>query len=213
MKIVAKNVWFTSDSHFGHTNICRGVSKWNTGDEEEFNAATRNFPDLETMNEHIVENINNCVGENDWLIHLGDFSFGGIENIEVLRSQIKCKNIVLIIGNHDHHIENNKENVRKHFRHVAHYEELDVTVENRLGANKHKFVLCHYPIVSWNNMPRGAFMLHGHQHLKGDSRFGEGRRMDVGMCGSPEFRPYHIDEVLELLSGRDSRERHSRDEK
>jgi hypothetical protein len=213
MKIVAKNVWFTSDSHFGHTNICRGVSKWNTGDEEEFNAATRNFPDLETMNEHIVENINNCVGENDWLIHLGDFSFGGIENIEVFRSQIKCKNIVLIIGNHDHHIENNKDNVRKHFRHVAHYEELDVTVENRLGANKHKFVLCHYPIVSWNNMPRGAFMLHGHQHLKGDARFGEGRRMDVGMCGSPEFRPYHIDEVLELLSGRDSRERHSRDEK
>ena len=39
-------------------------------------------------------------------------------------------------------------------------------------------------------------MLHGHQHLKGDVRFGEGRRMDVGMCGSPEFRPYHIDEVL-----------------
>ena len=213
MKIVAKNVWFTSDSHFGHTNICRGVSKWNNGDEEEFNAATRNFPDLETMNEHIVENINNCVGENDWLIHLGDFSFGGIENIEVFRSQIKCKNIVLILGNHDHHIENNKENVRKHFRHVAHYEELDVTVENRLGANKHKFVLCHYPIVSWNNMPRGAFMLHGHQHLKGDARFGEGRRMDVGMCGSPEFRPYHIDEVLDVLSGRDSRERHSRDER
>jgi calcineurin-like phosphoesterase family protein len=213
MKIVAKNVWFTSDSHFGHTNICRGVSKWNNGDEEEFIKATRNFPDLETMNEHIVDNINNCVGENDWLIHLGDFSFGGIENIEVFRSQIKCKNIVLIIGNHDHHIENNKDNARKYFTHVAHYEELDVTIQNKLGAVKHKFVLCHYPIISWNNMPRGAFMLHGHQHLKGDARFGEGRRMDVGMCGSPEFRPYHIDEVLDLLSGRDSRERHSRDEK
>lgn len=213
MKIVAKNIWFTSDSHFGHTNICRGVSKWNTGDEEEFIKATRNFPDLETMNEHIVDNINNCVGENDWLIHLGDFSFGGIENIEVFRSQIKCKNIVLILGNHDHHIQNNKENVRKHFTHVAHYEELDVTLEAKTGTEKHKFVLCHYPIVSWNNMPRGAFMLHGHQHLKGDARFGEGRRMDVGMCGSPEFRPYHINEVLDVLSSRDSRERHSRDEK
>ena len=212
MKIVAKNIWFTSDSHFGHTNICRGVSKWNTGDEEEFIKATRNFPDLETMNEHIVDNINNCVGENDWLIHLGDFSFGGIENIEVFRSQIKCKNIVLILGNHDHHIQNNKENVRKHFTHVAHYEELDVTLEAKTGTEKHKFVLCHYPIVSWNNMPRGAFMLHGHQHLKGDARFGEGRRMDVGMCGSPEFRPYHIDEVLDALSGRNSKERHSRDE-
>jgi calcineurin-like phosphoesterase family protein len=211
MKIVAKNVWFTSDSHFGHTNICRGVSKWNNGDEEEFIKATRNFPDLETMNEHIVDNINKCVGENDWLIHLGDFSFGGIENIEVFRSQIKCKNIVLILGNHDHHIEKNKDNVRKHFTHVTHYEELDVTLEAKTGTEKHKFVLCHYPIVSWNNMPKGAFMLHGHQHLKGDARFGEGRRMDVGMCGSPEFRPYHIDEVLDLLSGRDTRERHSRD--
>ena len=213
MKIVSKNIWFTSDSHFGHTNICRGVSKWNTGDEEEFIKATRNFPDLETMNEHIVDNINNCVGENDWLIHLGDFSFGGIENIEVFRSQIKCKNIVLILGNHDHHIQNNKENVRKHFTHVAHYEELDVTLEAKTGTEKHKFVLCQYPIISWNNMSKGAFMLHGHQHLKGDVRFGEGRRMDVGMCGSPEFRPYHIDEVLDALSGRDSRERHSRDEK
>lgn len=211
MKIVARNIWFTSDTHFGHTNICRGVSKWSNSNEEEFIKATRNFPDVPTMNEMIVDNINNVVGENDWLIHIGDWSFGGFENIEIFRSQIKCKNIVLILGNHDHHIQNDKDNVRRLFKHVAHYEELNVVLETKSGTEKHKFVLCHYPIISWNNMPQGAFMIHGHQHLKGDARFGEGRRMDVGMDGAPEFRPYHINEVLELLSGRDSRERHSRE--
>ena len=211
MKLRAKNIWFTSDTHFGHTNICRGVSKWSRDNEEEFIRATRNFPDVETMNKMIVDNINNCVKEDDTLIHIGDWSFGGFENIETFRSQINCKNVILILGNHDHHIENNKDNVRSLFKHVSHYLELNVVLETKSGTAKHKFVLCHYPIISWNNMPQGAFMIHGHQHLKEDARFGEGRRMDVGMCGSPEFRPYHIDEVLELLSGRDSRERHSRD--
>jgi hypothetical protein len=43
-------------------------------------------------------------------------------------------------------------------------------------------------------------MIHGHQHLKRESRFGDVGRMDVGICGSPEFRPYHFEEILELMS-------------
>jgi hypothetical protein len=55
-------------------------------------------------------------------------------------------------------------------------------------------------------------MLHGHQHLKGDDRFGiyrheKGfeyqRRMDIGLCGSPDFRPYHINEIYSIMSKRD----------
>jgi hypothetical protein len=45
-------------------------------------------------------------------------------------------------------------------------------------------------------------MLHGHQHLKGDSKFGEGKRMDIGLDGSPNFRPYHIEEIVKILNGR-----------
>ncbi len=44
------------------------------------------------------------VKPNDIIYHLGDWSFGGHENIKIFRNRIKCKNIHLILGNHDHHI-------------------------------------------------------------------------------------------------------------
>ena len=44
----------------------------------------------------------------DTLYHLGDWSFGGIENIWNFRKRINCKNIYLVPGNHDHHIKKNK---------------------------------------------------------------------------------------------------------
>ena len=194
MKLTAKNIWFTSDTHYGHKNICRGVTNWKSEDTAALIAATRDFPTLEIMNETIVSNINSVVAEDDWLIHLGDWSFGGIENIDAFRDQIACKNIVLILGNHDHHIEADKFRIRTAFTHVAHYEELSV--------NEHKFILCHYPIISWNGMRKNTHMLHGHQHLKGDAILGQGKRMDIGIDGSKEFRPYHVEEIVDLLKDR-----------
>ena len=46
--------------------------------------------------------------ENDILYHLGDWSFGGLNQIWEFRKRLNCKKIHLILGNHDHHIENNK---------------------------------------------------------------------------------------------------------
>ena len=197
--MISDNIWFTSDTHYAHTNICRGVTRWGSYDDEGvFHPAiesTRDYASLEIMNDLLVSGINDNVGENDWLIHIGDWSFGGIEKIQEFRDKINCKNIVLIIGNHDHHIERNTGNTRRFFSRVAHYEELKVK-----GVGN--FVLCHYPIISWNGMYKGSYMIHGHQHLNNDRKIGEGRRMDVGVDGSPDFRPYHIEEVIELLSPR-----------
>lgn len=195
MKLQANNLWFTSDTHYAHNNICRGVTNWITSPNYD-ECMTRDFANVEHMNDALVEGINGVVDPNDWLIHLGDWSFGGFERIQEFREQINCKNIVLLIGNHDHHIEKNKDNIRKLFTHVAHYEELRVTQ----GKNPmNQFVLCHYPIISWNGMHKGVKMLHGHQHLKNSDRFTQNGRMDVGICGNPDFRPYHIDEVILLL--------------
>ena len=45
--------------------------------------------------------------------------------------------------------------------------------------------------------------LHGHCHLPTELRFGKGQRMDVGMDGHPEFRPYNIKrEIIPLLDKR-----------
>jgi len=63
--------------------------------------------------------------------------------------------------------------------------------------------LMHYPISSWNGLNKGVMHLHGHCHLLTNMRFGVGQRMDVGMDGHPEFRPYHvIREIVPLLKDR-----------
>jgi len=102
MKIVlekGQNLYFTSDTHYGHSNICRATTNWTDAD-----SVTRDFKSLDHMNDVIVDNINSIVGENDVLIHLGDWSFGGFDNIAEFRSRIVCKNVHLTYGNHDHHI-------------------------------------------------------------------------------------------------------------
>jgi len=66
MKIqVGRNqkVWFTSDTHYAHTNICRAISNW--PDEDK----TRDFESLDKMNAAIVNAINNNVGPDDILFH------------------------------------------------------------------------------------------------------------------------------------------------
>lgn len=204
MKLQANNIWFTSDTHYSHSNLVRGVTNWRDVDGNVPLNQVRDFDTVEEMNDLMVENINANVESNDWLIHLGDWSFGGYDRVKEFRDKINCKNIVLILGNHDHHIQRDKHNgpLRKMFNHIAHYEELSISRGN--NEDKNKIILCHYPIISWNNMHHGAYMLHGHQHLKGDAKFGQGRRMDVGLCGTDDagFRPYHIDEIMELLKAR-----------
>ena len=199
MKLTSNNVWLTSDTHYGHSNIVRGVTNWRNAEGEIPIEQVRDFSDIETMNELMVENINNNVDRNDWLIHLGDWSFGGYDKIQEFREKINCNNIVLILGNHDHHIQRDIPKFRKMFNHIANYEELKISRKN--DANN-TLVLCHYPIISWNQMHHGSFMLHGHQHLKGERKFGQGKRMDIGLCGSEDFRPYHIEEIVDLLSKR-----------
>ena len=98
-----QKLWYTSDTHYNHANICSATTKWADP------LACREFKSLEHMNAHLVGNINEVVGQDDILFHLGDWSFGGFEQIQEFRDSIVCKNVHIITGNHDHHIENNKE--------------------------------------------------------------------------------------------------------
>jgi len=193
---VGTKIWITSDTHFGHKNICRGVTDWRLPNGSIPVEQTRDFSSVEKMNASIVNNINEVVGQEDILIHLGDWSFGGFENIKIFRDQIVCRNIHLILGNHDTHIERNRDGIRGIFKSVTDY--LELTVESD------KFVLMHYPLSSWNGLNKGVMHLHGHVHLPNEKKFGKGRRMDVGMDGFEDFRPYNlIREVVPILKKRD----------
>ena len=200
MKLVlekGQQLFFTSDTHYSHSNICSATTNWSVND-----GYARKFDSLEDMNQRLVDNINDKVGENDILIHLGDWSFGGFDKIEEFRSQINCKNIHLTFGNHDHHIERNKEGIQKLFSSVQNYLRLEVQRPiNKATTEKFIFVCMHYPIASWHDMNQGVIHLHGHVHLPEHLRIAEGKAMDVGVDGNG-LEPLSLDEIVELMKDR-----------
>lgn len=199
MKLIldkGQRIFFTSDSHYSHSNLCRATSSWTDGSK------ARDFKSLDHMDSFLVDSINSTVGENDILFHLGDFSFGGFDKIGEFRSRILCKNIHLILGNHDHHIERNKDGVRSLFASVNHYVSLDLRRPgNGPEMDKYSMILCHFPLASWDSMNTGRIHLHGHVHLGPHNKIAEGRAMDVGVDGNG-MDPYSLNEILKLLKDR-----------
>jgi len=193
-----QKLFFTSDSHYNHSNLVKTLSNWPEGSK------TRDFVSLEEMNHGIVNSINSVVGEDDILMHLGDWSFGGFPFVKEFRSRINCKNVYLILGNHDHHIDRDKEGIRSLFKHVSKYEYITITREADKGEKsiKIRMVLCHFPIASWHDMNQGVIHLHGHVHFSPEQKLSPGKMMDVGFDGSEEFRPYSLDEILDIMEDR-----------
>lgn len=190
-----RKVYVCSDSHFAHKNICRGVTEWRLPDGSIPLSQTRDFNTIEQMNETIVNNINSVVRQDDVLIHLGDWSFSGVENIQKFRDRILCNEIHLILGNHDTNIEKNRDNVQELFTSVNHYTKLIYKFKT--------FVLSHYPIQSWDGLNKGHIQLHGHCHLPTNLRFGKGKKMDVGMDGHPTFGVYDMDDIIRIMDKRE----------
>jgi calcineurin-like phosphoesterase family protein len=192
-----QRLFFTSDTHYNHSNICSATTKW-----ESSSNLTREFNSLDHMNATLVNNINCMVGEDDILIHLGDWSFGGFEKVQEFRDRILCKNIHLVLGNHDHHIERNKEGIQSLFSSVQNYLRLEVKRPiNKATTEKFIFVCMHYPIISWDGMNNENIHLFGHVHLPPHLRVMEGRAMDVG-CDGNGLEPISMDEVLKILKNR-----------
>ncbi len=174
-------IYFTSDTHESHPNITGpSISKWKSG--------YRNFESIHEMNKTLVSNINSVVGEDDILIHLGDWSFGGFDNIAKFRNLIKCKNVHLILGNHDNHILKNKDNIQSIFSSVKHNDVLEYA--------GYKIIMQHYPPTDWIKKDN-EFFLHGHCH---NNLYLPGWIMDVGVDNPVcNFSPISIDRVVEYL--------------
>lgn len=82
-----ENIWFTSDSHFGHTKILEYCS--------------RPFKTIEEMDEILIENWNKKVKKNDKIFVLGDFALCGKDKIIEIGQRLNGYKI-LLWGNHEH---------------------------------------------------------------------------------------------------------------
>jgi calcineurin-like phosphoesterase family protein len=200
-----QNIFFCSDPHYGHSGIVAGTSKW-----EDKNGC-REFQTIDSMNNTLVNNINQSVGVDDILFCLGDWSFGSyktgenISNIKEFREQINCKQIHLIFGNHDQEIIYDKNNSRDLFSSATYYREIIVMehpLEQNQKAAKQKIVLSHYSHRVWNNMQGGAWMLFGHSH--GNLQGVEGKSMDVGFDTREEFKPYSYEEIKSIMNNKET---------
>ena len=189
------NIWITSDTHFGHTNIAGPkISNWSSG--------YRDFNSVHEMNMALVDGINKYVKEDDILYHLGDWSFGGVHNILQFRNYIVCKNVHLILGNHDQHIVDKE--IKYHdtsFNPI----ELFLSVQDvlTLDIGKTKLFLSHYSHRVWLGSHKGVIHLYGHSH---GSIPDYGKSMDVGVDVAfkkfGEYRPFNIGDITNIMSKR-----------
>ncbi|QIG72647.1 putative metallophosphatase protein [Rhizobium phage RHph_TM39] len=159
--------WVLADPHLFHKKIVTHFM-------------FRPYASVEEMNEDIIDTINQYVKESHTLYLLGDISFeyDPDKNLEILK-KINCKNIHLVVGNHDH----TEMRELPIWKSVNHYLE----VKN----DKKFFVLCHYPFESWNRSSKGSIMVHGHCH--GSSKKVP-NRFDVGW--DVRGRPVSLDELI-----------------
>lgn len=220
------NVWFTSDTHFSHKNIVRGVSDWLDKSKcaiqfaskeaedkywlKQLNA-TRDFATVEDHDEYILNQINKYVKPTDTLYHLGDWGmgFGWKEKFPELRARINCQTIRTVPGNHDHILEAAFSNNCK---------DKDAALMAKIrscfdwyGLIKYgkiagrSMVLCHYCMYTFPWQAQGSIMCHGHSH--GNLVYPcEGKWLDIGvdveLYGHTKYSPWSAEEIFAVMDGK-----------
>lgn len=175
--------WFSSDLHLGHARIL------------EFCSGTRQGNSVEEHDEILVREWNSVVGHGDVCYILGDECLGnrdeGYARIARLNGQKH-----LIRGNHT---QLKKEDHKKIFQSISDYKEITV---KRESGSKQKIVMCHFPIISWNNMAHGSWMLHGHCH--GNLHDFGGKMLDVGIDTRPnkDMKPWSFEDIDNYMRDR-----------
>lgn len=152
IKIDSSNLFFTSDTHFGHKNI--------------IDFCKRPFFNVEEMNETLIENWNSIIPEDGEIFVLGDFAFGNHAFWEYIINRLNGK-IHLIIGNHDRRALSN------------HCDKLfeSINFQLQLNINNKIIDLNHYPFLCYAGSYRGensSYNLFAHVHTSNKLEYNTG---------------------------------------
>ena len=168
--------YYISDTHFGHNNVIKFDH--------------RPFSDADEMDCAMIHLWNDKVTNKDNVYILGDFCFRSSKDPVWYLRQLKGKKH-LIQGNHDQITLKNQE-AMSHF----------LTVDKMLFVqdNKHKLVLCHFPIAEWNGFYKGAWHIYGHIHSRmdgsGEYMRRQKRALNAG-CMINGYAPVTLEELIE----------------
>lgn len=168
-------IWFSADYHFGHyTNTERGIIQY----------CNRPFPNVDVMNEVIIERHNEIVRPDDFVFFLGDLTFQ--KNTDELLDRMNGK-FTFIRGNHD-------KNIRKLPM------LMDATIRLKGGKIVH---MTHRPE---NTDTKADILLCGHVHEKWKVRPMKGYNgsskllINVGV-DVWNFYPVSVDRVVSMSKG------------
>lgn len=160
-----RKVWVWSDQHFFHKNI--------------ISFSDRPYLNTQEMNETLIANYNDYVGENDVCIWGGDVGFGATGEINKLLDQCNGYKI-LIVGNHDFNGKKRRNLAfdETHLVYLVDYPDVSM-------------LFTHYPMY---NIPYPWVNIHGHLHAFPDPISNHERHININ-CEVQDYRPKLLDEV------------------
>lgn len=180
-----KNIFFTSDLHFGHKKIIQFCDRpWLSVDE---------------MDQGLIDNWNEIVADGDIVYILGDMFFCGSTRAKEILSKLNGQKI-LILGNHDWKRINQNKASEMGFIVTCNFHRMEI--EHR------KVYLHHFPYRGFGDhtegeerysehrlVNNGHWLLHGHVHTAWKVKE---KCINVGV-DVWNYKPVSIDEIAKLI--------------
>lgn len=147
LDMINEDTFVISDTHFRHNNILTF---------EPGRLTAMQIDGHDDHDEWLIETWNSVVGEDDVVLHLGDFAFKGIQEVQHRLNGIK----ILILGNHDRkgsqtyssfdfvinglYVEAGGKGIPHHYLHADTEDRLtSMLIKEVMGK---KILFCHYPV-------------------------------------------------------------------
>jgi calcineurin-like phosphoesterase family protein len=183
-------IWFTSDTHFGHTNVVT--------------LSHRPFSSIEEHDEAIIERWNAVVHPQDQVYHLGDVGLGSDKYTLECVARLKGHKH-LITGNHDSVHPQHRDYHGKFKTWAQYFESIAQFARKKIA--RREVMLSHYPYagdhygterdMQYRLRNEGKFLLHGHTHER--MIILQGAQLHVGV-DSHNFTPVPLDDVAKWIN-------------
>lgn len=169
-------IYYTSDLHFGHSDVIQ-MDK-------------RPFTNVDEMEEALISLWNERTMQDDDVYIIGDFAYRNSKTATWYLRRLKGRKH-LMIGNHDREIICDPKAM-----------ECFASVDKMMliSDNGRRVSLCHFPLAEWNCKHYGSYHVFGHVHGLWNEAHQFMSRCDHALnagCMLNGYRPVTLDEMIE----------------